>query len=848
MQSFVIKVIYERQDSGTPEVRRFTVPSDTTPSYTFINEKLMQVFPHLEADKFKLCWTDEDGDLVTFSSQEELKDALGSARDSVVKIVVREHNVAKRAEGVTSLAANNLTRTRAFENEAAGFGGNRVMNMEGVQSRNFRRQVRWAGKGPQRGRTDDVEGVPDGDVNATRTPNDAQVRRNYNSTGESGQDVCRNGRRWKLHASSGDSGAEVCSVNGWRHRRRQRRSDPTADEDSTTDEVIPMPARSGWRRQWELGERRQGDGAERHRGRWRRQVMQGERRLQQQNASLNSCGQRWRRQLMQGHRLQQQNAIGGTPPENFCGQRLEDARFQRDETTRECEGPWRRRMMQDETPCHHDVTARKCSKPWRRRTMQGDGITKEDLSLSPHWRSIQAGRASKYAMSRRAFTEQYPGCLGTRKSFLAGCGGFQAACYYGAGQQQRQREASRKMWRLSNEAVFRRFSRRINMTEDERCPNDKYADGSFASCQRRRVRCMSFPRNMPGCKHANEGRCMKNCRVRVCDDEAESRDKNSSDTTQRGNKWQRACARIIRQRCRLQMMMGDTPNFKTSDDDSCRVELDRFPRKTLTNSHGHNRRHGICDQMNQGMRKCMLKDRMNRSHRRGPTFQIHRLRTVRRMRRLRYLLSLYRFHRNQRSGMQGQRRRVMKTCRDGLRLHRPGTGPKVGGICGVRGHRGAYLIGMGTHLADTVTGPPTYPDKFSMGDKSTNLKKHDRMITCPARGKSWGRQKGCYRRFRRKMRSNCGKYEERMTCQENDNCNGPEDAGTQTPYKLTFHEKRALLLMKRILQNERRQFRMRNLLASRCGYGRWTNQPMMMMWRGRPSTRAHGSPRVLSVA
>ncbi|XP_046584334.1 uncharacterized protein LOC124291392 [Haliotis rubra] len=842
MQSLVIKMIYERQGSETTEVRRFTVPSDTAQSYTFINEKVMQVFPHLEADTFKLCWTDADGDLVTFSSQEELEDALSSARDSVMKIVVREHDVANIAEGVTSLETNAVRRL-AFENEA-GFGGRRMMKMEGVQPRHFRRLARWTGKGPRWERIDDVERAPDGDVNAMITLPKEQVRRNCNHTDKSGHDVCRNGRRWNLHASSRANGAEGCTVNGWRHRRHQRRSDPTADEDTASDDVIPRRVCwRRWRRQRELDGLSQRDGNESHgtsparpcEGRWRRQLMQGECHLQQQNAigetsPLKSCGQRWRRSMMR-----------------------EDARVQRDETTRKCGGPWRRRMMQ-EARLHRDANVSKCPKPWRRRAMQGDGTTEEDLSLSPHWRSMQASPASRYAMGTKGITEQYHGCLGTRKSFLAGCEGFQAARYDGASPQRPdrchrgQREASRKRWCPSNGADFRRWSRRNEITEDERCPNGHFADGSFVSCQRRRDRCMSFPRNMPGCNRTNEERCLKKC-VRFCDDETESHDNSSSDPVQRGSKWQRACPRNIRRRFRLQMMMGETSNFKSSEEESCGVVFNRFPRKTLSNYYGHNRRYGKCDQMNQGMPKCnggynMQRDRMNMNHRRGPTFQIHRLRTVRRMRRLRYLMGLNRLQKHQRSGKQGQRRRPV------LRLHLRGTGSTVGGVCGVRGHRGTYLFGMGTHLADTVpTCPASYSDKFSIGYNSTNSSKHEKKIACPAMGKSWGCHKACYREFGRMMRSNSGKNEGRMTCQKKDVCNDPEDAGTQTPYKLPFHEKRRHFLMKRILQKERRLFRTRKLLASRCGHGRWSNRPVMMMtWRGRPSTCVHGGPRVLSVA
>ncbi|XP_071098114.1 uncharacterized protein [Haliotis cracherodii] len=828
MQSSVIKMIYERQGNATPEVRRFPVPDNAALSYTFINEKVMQVFPHLDADTFKLCWTDEDGDLITFSSEEELKDAISSANDSVVKIFVREHDVTNRAEGVTSLDAKTWRRSRVF-GKRADVGGHRMMETD-VQPRHFRRLMRMPRKIPQQGREDD------GDVDAMTSLVDGQVRRNYSNAGGSRREICRNGRRWQLQASCGHNGDESGTVTGWRHRRHQHRLNPTADEDTATEHVTPKRV-CGRRRQRELGGLCQRDGAE-----------------SGSTSSGSDCGGRRGRRVMQEERpcLQKENAIDGAPLLNSCGQR------------------WRRRVIQKDGHLQRDETTRKCGRPWRRRMMTGlehqcSDTTEDDLCFNPHWRSMQAGRASRYAKCT-----DY-GCHGTRKSFLAGCRGFQASCSDRAGQDGPGRrtmghhEVSGKRWRRRNEPCFGRWSKRDNKTEDERYPNGHCADSSFASCQRRRVRCTSVSGNMPGCLNKSDVKnlhrfesCPKR-RVRFSDDVSESHDKNSNvrvETT-RGNKWQRVFEPHIRRCIRRQWRtMEGRANRETSEDEASNFEFNRFPRKTLSLYLGNNRKYGGRGQMNDVMPKCneagcvMQRGNMCRSHRRGPTFRIHRPRTIRRMRRLRYLQGLNRFHKHPCPRMHGhRRRRVLKTCRRGLRLHLHGTGTKGGRIYGFGGHRGDNHFGMSQPVAEAINNQVTScyasnPDKFIMGDNSTNCKNHERKSIRRVMGRSLGRQMACPRGFGRRVNTFSGKDEVGLTCQMKHACDGPEDNGAQTPIKLTFHDMKRLCLMKRILHKERK----RQLFASRCGHGQWSNRPVMKAWGGRPSTCTHGGDRMLRVA
>ncbi|XP_067660494.1 sequestosome-1-like [Haliotis asinina] len=87
--SVVIKASLEREGSSLPEVRRFSVPSDASASFDYLFKKISEVFPGLVRGNFNLYWKDSDGDLVSFSSDEELREALGFVRGSVFRIYIK---------------------------------------------------------------------------------------------------------------------------------------------------------------------------------------------------------------------------------------------------------------------------------------------------------------------------------------------------------------------------------------------------------------------------------------------------------------------------------------------------------------------------------------------------------------------------------------------------------------------------------------------------------------------------------------------------------------------------------------------------------------------------------------
>jgi len=86
------------------ELRRFVVDKDVSTSYSYLQEKLCLVFPQLKQKIFSISWTDEDGDMVTIATDEELIIALTEMPGPVYKITVNIKSV-KKAEDTSDEAS-----------------------------------------------------------------------------------------------------------------------------------------------------------------------------------------------------------------------------------------------------------------------------------------------------------------------------------------------------------------------------------------------------------------------------------------------------------------------------------------------------------------------------------------------------------------------------------------------------------------------------------------------------------------------------------------------------------------------------------------------------------------------
>ncbi|XP_024120361.1 sequestosome-1 isoform X2 [Oryzias melastigma] len=78
------------------EIRRFPVDQHVYRSFDNLRRKTAAVFSNLKNSSFSLFYKDEDGDLVAFSSDDELMMGLGYMRDSTFRLFIKEKKEHRR--------------------------------------------------------------------------------------------------------------------------------------------------------------------------------------------------------------------------------------------------------------------------------------------------------------------------------------------------------------------------------------------------------------------------------------------------------------------------------------------------------------------------------------------------------------------------------------------------------------------------------------------------------------------------------------------------------------------------------------------------------------------------------
>merc|ERR1711892_1037254 len=89
------KVVLKDEENTETELRRFVVDKDVSSSFPYLQEKLCLVFPQLKQKIFSITWSDEDGDIVTIATDEELIIALTEMRGPVYKLCVNAKSMKK---------------------------------------------------------------------------------------------------------------------------------------------------------------------------------------------------------------------------------------------------------------------------------------------------------------------------------------------------------------------------------------------------------------------------------------------------------------------------------------------------------------------------------------------------------------------------------------------------------------------------------------------------------------------------------------------------------------------------------------------------------------------------------
>ncbi|XP_029020861.1 sequestosome-1 [Betta splendens] len=88
--SVTVKAYLLGKDEAVKEIRRFAVDQDVSCSFEYLRGKTAGVFNNLNTRSFNMYYRDEDGDLVAFSSDDELMMGLACVKDNTFRLFIKE--------------------------------------------------------------------------------------------------------------------------------------------------------------------------------------------------------------------------------------------------------------------------------------------------------------------------------------------------------------------------------------------------------------------------------------------------------------------------------------------------------------------------------------------------------------------------------------------------------------------------------------------------------------------------------------------------------------------------------------------------------------------------------------
>ncbi|XP_008302053.1 sequestosome-1 isoform X2 [Stegastes partitus] len=94
--SVTVKAYLLGKEESVKEIRRFAVDQDVSCSFEYLSKKTASVFSNLKSASFNLFYRDEDGDLVAFSSDDELMMGLGCMKDATFRLFIKEKKEHRR--------------------------------------------------------------------------------------------------------------------------------------------------------------------------------------------------------------------------------------------------------------------------------------------------------------------------------------------------------------------------------------------------------------------------------------------------------------------------------------------------------------------------------------------------------------------------------------------------------------------------------------------------------------------------------------------------------------------------------------------------------------------------------
>uniref|UniRef100_W5N0C3 Sequestosome-1 n=1 Tax=Lepisosteus oculatus TaxID=7918 RepID=W5N0C3_LEPOC len=94
--SMTVKAYLLGKEDIHKEIRRFAVDQEVSSSFEYLTRKVAEVFQSLRNATFQMYYKDEDGDLIAFSSDDELMMGLACIKDDTFRVFIKEKKECKR--------------------------------------------------------------------------------------------------------------------------------------------------------------------------------------------------------------------------------------------------------------------------------------------------------------------------------------------------------------------------------------------------------------------------------------------------------------------------------------------------------------------------------------------------------------------------------------------------------------------------------------------------------------------------------------------------------------------------------------------------------------------------------
>ncbi|XP_010899401.2 sequestosome-1 [Esox lucius] len=94
--SMTVKAYLLGKDDAPKEIRRFAVDQDVSTSFEYLNRKVVDVFSTLRNVTYQMFYKDEDGDMIAFSTDDELMMGLTCTKDDTFRLFIKEKKEHRR--------------------------------------------------------------------------------------------------------------------------------------------------------------------------------------------------------------------------------------------------------------------------------------------------------------------------------------------------------------------------------------------------------------------------------------------------------------------------------------------------------------------------------------------------------------------------------------------------------------------------------------------------------------------------------------------------------------------------------------------------------------------------------